>query len=197
MRTAILAFALLAGLPAMAQTNQAVVKDFKPSSLNQPGKQYPQVNSERRVRARVVAPQAQSVTLDFSVARSIPWPRARTAPGSALRGHRMKVFTTTNSLSMAPRFRIPAACISTAAAAGAAALEVPAQDQDFYALKDVPHGQLRETSTIPRAPKPISAASFTRRRIMKRIRPSVIRCCICNTAAGKMKPAGAARGTPV
>ncbi|MGA2259254.1 MAG: hypothetical protein ABSG53_31665, partial [Thermoguttaceae bacterium] len=64
MRTAILAFALLAGLPAMAQTDQAV-EYFKPSSLNQPGKQYPQVNLERRVRARVVAPQAQSVTLDF------------------------------------------------------------------------------------------------------------------------------------
>ncbi len=46
---------------------------------------------------------------------------------------------------MAPRSRTPAACISTAAAAGAAALEVPAQDQDFYAVKDVPHGQLRQT----------------------------------------------------
>jgi hypothetical protein len=28
----------------MAQTNQLVVEDFKPSSLNQPGQQYPQVN---------------------------------------------------------------------------------------------------------------------------------------------------------
>ena len=118
MRTAILAFTLLAGLPAMAQTDQAVVNDFKPSSLNQPGKQYPQVNSERRVRARVVAPQARTSLSTSSVARSIPWPKARTAPGSALRGHKMKVFTTTNSLSMVPRFRIPVACISTAAVAG-------------------------------------------------------------------------------
>ena len=65
MKTAILGLALLAGLPAMAQTNEPVVQDFKPSSLNQPGKPYPQVNSERRVRARVVAPQAQSVALEF------------------------------------------------------------------------------------------------------------------------------------
>src|SRR5664280_2916 len=65
MQTAILGIALLAGLPAMAQTNQPVVEDFKPSSLNQPGKQYPQVNSERRVRARLVAPQAQKVALDI------------------------------------------------------------------------------------------------------------------------------------
>ena len=69
MKTAILGFALLAGLPAMAQTNQPAVEDFKPSSLNQPGKQYPQVNSERRVRARVVAPQAQSVMLDIGAVK--------------------------------------------------------------------------------------------------------------------------------
>src|SRR5208283_2493327 len=54
-------FALLAGLPAMAQTNQPAVEDFKPSSLNQPGKQYPQVNSEGRARFRIVAPRAQRV----------------------------------------------------------------------------------------------------------------------------------------
>src|SRR5512138_2343633 len=52
-----------------AQTNQSAVEDFKPSSLNQPGKQYPQVNSERRVRARVVAPQAQSVLLDIGAVK--------------------------------------------------------------------------------------------------------------------------------
>jgi hypothetical protein len=56
---------LLASPLCTAQTNEPAVEDFKPSSLNQPGKQYPQVNSERRVRTRVVAPQAQSVTFEF------------------------------------------------------------------------------------------------------------------------------------
>src|ERR1022692_3631286 len=37
------------------------VEDFKPASSNQSGKQYPQVNSERRARFRIVAPQAQNV----------------------------------------------------------------------------------------------------------------------------------------
>lgn len=46
----------LAGHLCLAQTDPAPVEDFKPSSFNQRGKQYPQVNSERRVRARVVAP---------------------------------------------------------------------------------------------------------------------------------------------
>ena len=72
MKTVILSVALLVTSPAMAQTNQPAVEDFKPSSLNQPGKQYPQVNSERRVRARVVAPQAQSVALRISGRCNVP-----------------------------------------------------------------------------------------------------------------------------
>ena len=39
--------------------------DFKPASSNQPGRQYPQVNSEGRVRVRIVGPQAQSVSCDL------------------------------------------------------------------------------------------------------------------------------------
>ncbi len=45
MKNPIAVIALLAGFTAMAQTNQSPVEDFKPSSLNQAGKQYPQVNS--------------------------------------------------------------------------------------------------------------------------------------------------------
>ena len=65
MKIPILSLALLASISTLAQTNETAVEDFKPSSLNQPGKQYPQVNSERRVRARVVAPEAQSVVFEF------------------------------------------------------------------------------------------------------------------------------------
>src|ERR1035438_1119797 len=45
------------------------VEDFKPSTLNQQGRQYPEVNSQRRVRTRLVAPQAQSVLFDIGGVR--------------------------------------------------------------------------------------------------------------------------------
>ena len=49
-----------------AQSNPAkVVEDFKPSSVNQPGKQFPQVNSERCVRTSISAPEAKKVQLDI------------------------------------------------------------------------------------------------------------------------------------
>src|SRR5688572_17233483 len=54
----------LAGQQCSAQTNQPA-DDWKPATSNQRGKQYPQVNSERRVRVRIVAPQATNVVLDF------------------------------------------------------------------------------------------------------------------------------------
>ena len=62
--------ALLAGSVSFAQTTPpAIVEDFKPSSLNQPGQEYPQVNSQGYARFRIVAPQAQSivVSLGFSI----------------------------------------------------------------------------------------------------------------------------------
>ena len=39
---------LLSAVPARAQTTRPAVEDFKPSALNQAGRQYPQVNSEGR-----------------------------------------------------------------------------------------------------------------------------------------------------
>ena len=65
----IVVFVMLWGQLCVAQTNQPAVEDFKPSSLNQLGKQYPQVNSEGRVRTRVVAPQATNVLLDIGAVR--------------------------------------------------------------------------------------------------------------------------------
>ena len=52
---------LLAAMPAMAQTTQPIAEDFKPSELNQPGQEFPQVNSQRYALFRVVAPNAQTV----------------------------------------------------------------------------------------------------------------------------------------
>src|SRR6187402_881083 len=65
MRLALLTLACtVATQLGQAQTNPPV-DDWKPATSNQGSKQYPQVNSERRVRARVVAPQAQSVGFAF------------------------------------------------------------------------------------------------------------------------------------
>jgi 1,4-alpha-glucan branching enzyme len=66
-----LAFSIVAS-SAGAQTSApaaaaAVAEDFKPSSLNQPGQSYPQVNSQGYVRFRVLAPDAKSVKVSLGL----------------------------------------------------------------------------------------------------------------------------------
>jgi len=58
---------MLSGSLALAQTSRspAIRRLQSRQRPISPGKEYPQVNSEGRVRVRVVAPQAQSVLLDI------------------------------------------------------------------------------------------------------------------------------------
>src|SRR5579885_3123867 len=61
-----LATALMSGV-CSAQTGTVPLEDFRPSSLNQPGQQYPQANSQGYARFRVVAPHAQSVVVSLGL----------------------------------------------------------------------------------------------------------------------------------
>jgi len=46
------------------------VEDFKPAASNQGNKQFPKVNSERRVRAQISAPGAKEVRLDLAASNT-------------------------------------------------------------------------------------------------------------------------------
>jgi alpha-N-arabinofuranosidase len=146
MRTLIAGLALLsllAGLPAPAQTTQPV-EDFKPSSLNQPGKQYPQVNMERRVRARVVAPQAQSVVLEFLGGAKYPLTKGDDGAWIGVTRPQDEGFHYYQLVIDGAQVPDPGSLYFYGGSRWGSGLEVPAKDQDFYALKNVPHGQLRQ-----------------------------------------------------
>ena len=144
MKAELSVLALLACLPAVAQTNQPAVEDFKPSSLNQPGKQYPQINSERRVRARVVVPQAQSVMLDIG---AVKYPLTKGDDGAWVGESRPQDegFHYYQLVIDGAQVPDPGSLYFYGASRWGSGLEVPASDQDCYAIKDVPHGQLRQT----------------------------------------------------
>src|SRR5512134_2821252 len=139
MKTRILALSLLAGLSAMAQTNQPAVEDFKPSSLNQPGQQYPQVNSERRVRYRIVAPQAQSISAGRTVltkGEDGVWTGTSQPMDEGFHYYHLTVDGGT--------FNDPGTLNFYGSTRWESGIEIPAHDQDFYALKDVPHGHVHQ-----------------------------------------------------
>src|SRR5215208_4936764 len=50
-----------------AQDASAIIEDFKPSTLNQPGQEYPQVNSQGYARFKILAPAADSVRVSLGL----------------------------------------------------------------------------------------------------------------------------------
>ncbi|HDS85510.1 MAG TPA: hypothetical protein ENN97_09995 [Phycisphaerales bacterium] len=121
----------------------AAVEDFQPASTNQPGRQYPQVNSEGRVRARIEAPQAQRVLLDIGAVR---YPMTKDSDGvwtgdSEPQDEGFHYYQLVIDGAQVPD---PGSMFFYGASRWGSGVEVPAGDQDFYALKNVPHGQVRE-----------------------------------------------------
>jgi len=139
---------LLAGLPGLAQTAPSqptpaqVVEDFKPASSNQPGKQYPQVNSERRARFRIVAPQAQSVRVSLGGGTSLTKDEDGAWVGTTRPlDEGFHYYSLNIDGADVPD---PGSKFFYGASRWGSAIEIPAHDQDFYAVKNVPHGQLRQ-----------------------------------------------------
>jgi enterochelin esterase-like enzyme len=130
-------------LAQMSQPASVTVEDFKPASTNQPGKEYPQVNSEGRVRARISAPEAQRVLLDIS---AIKYDLVKDTNGvwtgdSAPQDEGFHYYQLWIDGAAVPD---PNSLYFYGASRWGSGIEIPAKDQDFYALKNVPHGQIRE-----------------------------------------------------
>ncbi len=122
-----------------AQTK--VVEDFKPSSVNQPGKEYPMVNSEGRVRVQISAPEATKVQLDIS---AVKYDLTKDENGvwtgeSAPQDEGFHYYQLWVDGAAVPD---PNSLYFYGASRWGSGIEVPAKDQDFYALKDVPHGKV-------------------------------------------------------
>lgn len=135
---------LLTGTVCLAQTNQtASVEDFKPASSNQPGKLYPQVNSEGRVRASISAPQAQTVQLDIGGVRYdlVKDDKGVWTGDSKPQDEGFHYYQLNIDGAQVPD---PGSMFFYGASRWGSGIEIPARDQEFYALKNVPHGQVRE-----------------------------------------------------
>jgi enterochelin esterase family protein len=139
----IILIALLMGGYCFAQTEQpAEVNDFKPASSNQPGRQYPQVNSEGRVRVRIVAPQARSVLLDLR--GKTPLTRGEDGAWVGVSKPQDEGFHYYQIIIDGAQVPDPGSLFFYGCGRWGSGIEIPAKDQYFYALKDVPHGQLRQ-----------------------------------------------------
>ena len=123
-------------------------EDFVPNLMNQPGQQYPMVNSEGYVRFRVVAPEAQSVVVSLGLGGR---------GGTKLQKGSDGVWTGTTDGPMDPGFHYyhltidggvfndPGTHNYFGSCRWESGVEIPAPDQEFYALRtDIPHGTVQE-----------------------------------------------------
>lgn len=127
--------------------NKKPKEDFKPSELNQPGQEYPQVNSEGYARFRIVAPDAKSVIVSLGLGGR---------GGTVLRKGKDGVWMGTTDGPMDEgfhyyHFTIDGATVNDPGAKNyygsvrwESGIEIPAKDRDFYALKNVPHGNVQQ-----------------------------------------------------
>lgn len=146
---AVIFAAALTSVACFAQTNQSsVVEDFKPSTLNQPGQMYPQVNSQGYARFRIIAPQAQSIVVSLGLGGAkggTPLTKAEdgswmgTTAGPMDEGFHYYHLTIDGGV-----FNDPGALNFYGSTRWESGIEIPAHDQDFYALKDVPHGNVQQ-----------------------------------------------------
>ncbi|HUS36270.1 MAG TPA: alpha/beta hydrolase-fold protein [Verrucomicrobiae bacterium] len=134
---------IFATLVGVAQEKGAAPRDdWKPASSNQGGKEYPQVNSEGRVKFRIVAPDAKSVGCTFRDSSEF----AKGDDG-AWYGYTRPLDVGFHYYSLkidGAEVPDPNSLFFYGSGKWGSAVEIPASDQEFYALKNVPHGQLRE-----------------------------------------------------
>lgn len=154
--------ATLAGGTCFSQGAQpAPLEDFKPSTLNQPGQEYPQVNSQGYARFRIKAPLADSVRVSLGLggrggtllSKTDSGYFVGTTAGPMDEGFHYYHLTTGGGI-----FNDPGTLNFYGSTRWESGIEIPAHDQAFYALRDVPHGNVQQvlfpsksTSTSRRA----------------------------------------------
>lgn len=145
--TLALAAALTCGVCSAQNSAGNVIEDFKPSPINQPGQEYPQVNSQGYARFKIKAPQADSIRVSLGLGGQGGTLLSKGADG---------FFTGTTSGPMDEGFHYyhltvdggifndPGALNFYGSTRWESGIEIPAKDQDFYALKNVPHGNVQQ-----------------------------------------------------
>ncbi|PWG80573.1 alpha/beta hydrolase-fold protein [Pararcticibacter amylolyticus] len=131
-----------------AQTSSGSInEDFRPSPLNQPGQEYPQVNSQGYARFRIFAPHSDSIRVSLGLGGQ---------GGTRLSKGSDGFFTGTTAGPMDEGFHYyhltidggvfndPGALNFYGSTRWESGIEIPAKDQDFYALKAVPHGHVQQ-----------------------------------------------------
>jgi enterochelin esterase family protein len=121
----------------------AEVEDFKPATTNQEGKQYPMVNSQRMVRAQISAPKATFVGLDIDgkIYEMKKDENGLWTGTSAPQDEGFHYYQLNIDGASVPD---PGSRYYYGASRWGSGIDIPATDEDFYTVKNVPQGSVNE-----------------------------------------------------
>ena len=140
---ALTSLTVVAQNPTVPAVTENVVEDFKSATTNQENKQYPMINSQRMVRAQITAPQASFVGLD--IAGKI-YAMTKDENGvwtgtSAPQDEGFHYYQLNIDGASVPD---PGSKYYYGASRWGSGIDVPAADEDFYTVKNVPQGSINE-----------------------------------------------------
>ena len=130
-----------------AADNVEIKEDFVPSTKNQPGQQYPMVNSQGYARFRVEAPKATSVIVSLGLGGT---------GGTVLHKDKDGFWCGTTDGPMDEGFHYyhltidggvvndPGTDNFYGSTRWESGIEIPAHDKDFYAERNIPHGKVEQ-----------------------------------------------------
>ncbi len=130
-----------------ARDNAVIKEDFVPSSKNQPGQQYPMVNSQGYARFKVDAPKASSVIVTLGLGGT---------GGTVLHKAEDGTWMGTTAGPMDEGFHYyhliidggvvndPGTNNYYGSTRWESGIEIPAHDQAFYAERNIPHGKVEQ-----------------------------------------------------
>ena len=121
----------------------AEVEDFKPATTNQGGKQYPMVNSQRMVRAQISAPKATFVGLDIAgkIYEMTKDENGVWTGTSAPQDEGFHYYQLNIDGASVPD---PGSKYYYGASRWGSGIDIPAADESFYTVKNVPQGSINE-----------------------------------------------------
>jgi enterochelin esterase-like enzyme len=128
-------------------TLPGLADDFKPSVFNQPGQDYPQVNSQGYARFRIKAPQADSIKVSLGLGGRGGTKLSKDADGfftGTTEGPMDEGFHYYHLTVDGGVFNDPGTLNFYGSTRWESGIEIPAHDQDFYSLKNVPHGNVQQ-----------------------------------------------------
>ena len=149
MRKLVVLFGAFLMTMSFSYAQQGEIKeDFKPSTMNQPGQQYPMVNSQGYARFRIQAPQAQSVVVSLGLGGQrggTPLTKGEdgywtgTTAGPLDEGFHYYHLTIDGGV-----FNDPGTNNYYGSTRWESGIEIPAHDAAFYEERNIPHGFVQQ-----------------------------------------------------